>query len=126
MINIYITSDLQVLNANPTQVQRLFRFVWAEGNAGDDADALQQLLDEFGLSETDVTDEAVKSKLRENTEAAVKAEIFGVPSFVIDGEVFWGFDAIDFVNDYLADSNLLQTPAMQAIDHMPDGLQRKP
>lgn len=114
------------LNANPTQVQRLFRFVWAEGNAGDDADALQQLLDEFGLSETDVTDEAVKSKLRENTEAAVKAEIFGVPSFVINGEVFWGFDAIDFVNDYLADSNLLQTPAMQAIDHMPDGLQRKP
>ena len=113
------------LDANKEQVQRMFRFVWAEGNAGDDPDALLRLLDEFGTTEALITDDSVKLKLRENTETAVKNGVFGVPSFVIDGEVFWGFDTIDFVKDYLANPDMLQTPEMQVIDNLPDGLQRK-
>ena len=113
------------LNADLDQVRRLFRFVWAEGNAGDDADGLQALLDDYGLNEEQITASVVKSKLRQNTEAAVAAGLFGVPSFVVDGEIFWGFDSIDFVNDYLANPGMLHTPQMQVIDSMPDGIQRK-
>jgi len=64
--------------------------------------------------------------LRQTTDAAIEAGIFGVPSFVVDGEIFWGFDAMEFLDDYLEDPKLLQTPGMLAIDAMPDGLQRKP
>jgi 2-hydroxychromene-2-carboxylate isomerase len=32
-----------------------------------------------------------------NTAAAIAAGVFGSPSYVIDGEVFWGQDRLDFV-----------------------------
>jgi 2-hydroxychromene-2-carboxylate isomerase len=113
------------IDADLEQVQRLFRFVWAEGNSHDDANAWHALLDEFGIAEADLASDPVKARLRQNTDAAIEAGIFGVPSFVVDGEVFWGFDALEFLNDYLQDPNLLQTPGMRAIDAMPDGVQRK-
>jgi 2-hydroxychromene-2-carboxylate isomerase len=113
------------IGADLEQVQRLFRFVWAEGNSHDDANAWHALLDEFGIDEADLASDPVKARLRQNTDAAIEAGIFGVPSFVVDDEVFWGFDALEFLNDYLQDPNLLQTPAMLAIDAMPDGVQRK-
>lgn len=37
----------------------------------------------------------VKQRLLEATNAAVAAGIFGVPTFRIDGEIFWGTDRID-------------------------------
>jgi 2-hydroxychromene-2-carboxylate isomerase len=113
------------IDADLEQVQRLFRFVWAEGNSHDDASAWHALLDEFGIDEVDLASDPVKARLRQNTDAAIEAGIFGVPSFVVDGEVFWGFDALEFLNDYLQDPNLLQTPGMLAIDAIPDGVQRK-
>ena len=36
----------------------------------------------------------VKDALRKNTDEAAARGVFGVPSFVVDGEVFWGADAI--------------------------------
>ena len=32
-----------------------------------------------------------------NTAAAIAVGVFGAPSYVIDGEVFWGQDRLDFV-----------------------------
>ena len=37
----------------------------------------------------------VKARLRANTDEAVAAGIFGAPTFVIDGELFWGNDRLD-------------------------------
>jgi 2-hydroxychromene-2-carboxylate isomerase len=36
-----------------------------------------------------------KSRLRHNTEIAMKLGIFGAPTFVIDGEIFWGNDRLE-------------------------------
>jgi 2-hydroxychromene-2-carboxylate isomerase len=33
---------------------------------------------------------------------AIKDGVFGVPSYVLDGEVFWGQDRLDFVMEKLA------------------------
>lgn len=38
--------------------------------------------------------------LNEANEAAVKAGVFGVPSFTIDKEIFFGGDRLDFVKEY--------------------------
>ena len=40
------------------------------------------------------TDET-KARLRKNTERAVELGIFGAPSFVVDGEFFWGNDRLE-------------------------------
>ncbi len=120
LLRLAIASD-----ADLEQVQRLFRFVWAEGKNQDDAKAWHALLDEFGITEAEIASDPVKAQLRQTTDAAIEAGIFGVPSFVVDEEIFWGFDAMEFLVDYLEDPNLLQTPGMLAIDAMPDGVQRK-
>jgi len=113
------------IDADLVQVQRLFRFAWAEGKSHDDANAWHALLDEFGIDAADLASDPVKARLRQNTDTAIDAGLFGVPSFVVDGEIFWGFDALEFLNDYLQDPKLLQSSGMRAIDSMPDGVQRK-
>ncbi len=115
------------LEAGPELVQRLFRFVWAEGCSSDDAEQWQRLIRELGAEsvESQLAADEVKAELRQNTEAAIEAGVFGVPGFVLEGEVFWGFDPIDFLLACLEDSALLQTAGMQAADAMPEGLQRQ-
>ena len=44
----------------------------------------------------------VKARLRANTEAAIARGVFGVPTFEVDGKLFWGFDALPMLAAYLA------------------------
>lgn len=45
---------------------------------------------------------AIKAALRENTEAAIAAGLFGAPSFTVDGELFWGNDRLEDALDWAA------------------------
>jgi 2-hydroxychromene-2-carboxylate isomerase len=36
------------------------------------------------------------------TQEAIDRQLFGAPSYVVDGEVFWGQDRLDFVERTLA------------------------
>jgi 2-hydroxychromene-2-carboxylate isomerase len=114
------------LGGDPALARRLFRFVWAEGRSADDPEHWQSLLAELGAPDADerIADPAVKDALRRNTEQALEAGVFGVPGFVVGGEVFWGYDAMDFLCAFLDDPRLLDTPGMRAADAMPEGPQR--
>lgn len=116
-----------VLGAAPELVQRLFRFVWAEGCSPENPEHWQDLIDELGAQDCEplLAADDVKNQLRRNTEAAIEAGVFGVPGFVLDGEVFWGVDSIDFLLACLEDPGLLQSPGMQAADNMPLGPSRR-
>lgn len=46
-------------------------------------------------------DPAVKERLRTNTERALAEGVFGVPTFLIDDQIFWGNDRLGFVETYL-------------------------
>ena len=48
-----------------------------------------------------INDAAVKDRLRQEVDAAIAAKIFGSPTFVIDGEPFWGADRLDQVERWL-------------------------
>jgi 2-hydroxychromene-2-carboxylate isomerase len=37
-----------------------------------------------------------------DSHAAIEANIFGAPSFVVDGQVFWGQDRLDMLDWYLS------------------------
>ncbi len=45
---------------------------------------------------------AVQARYEANTEAAIAAGVFGAPSYVLDGELFWGQDRLDFLHRKLA------------------------
>ena len=49
-----------------------------------------------------VADQAVKDRLKTNTEAAVARGAFGAPTFFVEGEMFFGQDRLDFVEEALA------------------------
>ena len=54
------------------------------------------------------------------------AGVWGVPTFELDGELFWGADTIDFMNAFLADRTLFAQPDMRRADAAEVGAARKP
>jgi 2-hydroxychromene-2-carboxylate isomerase len=46
--------------------------------------------------------DAVKAEYEAHTQEAVARNVFGAPSYVVDGEIFWGQDRLEFVERALA------------------------
>lgn len=86
-------------------VARLFDFVWRDGFVPDNAAAFGALLRELGLSEAgeEIDRAEVKAALRSNTERAIAAGVFGVPTLGIGAQLFWGQDATDMALQYRRD-----------------------
>jgi 2-hydroxychromene-2-carboxylate isomerase len=85
--------------------------VIAVAEAGGDAGALAHaFLRAVWAEERDIGDPAVVTAIlgeneatyQANTEAAIAAGVFGAPFYVVDGEVFWGQDRLDYLDDFLA------------------------
>jgi len=74
--------------------------VWAQERNIADAQVLGQLLSGCGLP-TARLEESRGSQAQEryaaNTQEATELGVFGAPTYVIDGEMFWGQDRLDFV-----------------------------
>ena len=84
----------------------LLAAVWAEERNIADAAVLAALLAEQGLPSQRLAesraDEAVQQRYDADTQRAIDIGVFGAPSYVIDGEIFWGQDRLDFVQRRLA------------------------
>jgi carboxymethylenebutenolidase len=81
--------------------------VWAQERNIDDHVTLAQLLVENALpaSLADAAKAAEVQVLYESyTQRAIEQGVFGSPSYVIDGEIFWGQDRLDFVERKLRSS----------------------
>jgi 2-hydroxychromene-2-carboxylate isomerase len=81
-------------------VETVFRHVWAGGEsalAPGRLQALQALL----KPAREPDDAKVKQQLKAHTDEALARGVFGVPSFVVDGRVFWGQDALPMLRDHL-------------------------
>ena len=46
--------------------------------------------------------DSVKLRLREQTDAAVNQRVFGVPTVVVDQQLFWGYDDFPYLDAYLS------------------------
>ncbi|HEU0154343.1 MAG TPA: 2-hydroxychromene-2-carboxylate isomerase [Arenimonas sp.] len=109
----------------PEAITAIFDWIWAQGRAADDPEAIAPLAAALGVDDASaLSSPAVKETLRANYDAALAEGVFGVPTLVIDGEVFWGDDAMDFAEAFLADPGLLSTPEMQAAADWPVGIRR--
>lgn len=118
---------LTALNGNEAAVTTAFRLVWGEGRDANDPAVLQEVADTAGLPDALalIGEQEVKDRLRQATEEAVAAGVFGVPSLVIDGEVFWGVDAMAMAQDYLADPAAFRSGEMARVSTLPEGIQRQ-
>ena len=117
------------LDAAPGPVGAIFSAVWAEGVDVAAEAGWAQLAERVGLSAAEAQqragEQAVKDRLRHNTEEAASRGVFGVPTFVCDCEVFWGVDSTGMFLDYLADPALFRAGEMARITTLPIGQARK-
>jgi len=109
----------------PDAVKRIFQWVWMSGENASDPQRFSALCKELGVSAERLEAQPIKHQLRQNTEEAAQRGVFGVPSFVVDGEVFWGADSIDFVNAFLQDPRTLRNDEMRRVDSLPAAAARK-
>lgn len=92
-------------------IDAIFRAGWEHGlDIGSD-DVLREILAQKGLSvdELFAKMEAREARihLKNNISKALEQDLFGVPSFLVDEEIFWGNDSIKYLEMYLAGSDPL-------------------
>lgn len=80
--------------------ETLFHHVWRGGQDAADPGRIGALQQVLAPAREPASDE-VKSELRAAGEQAIAAGLFGVPTFEVDGKLFWGFDALPMLRAYL-------------------------
>jgi 2-hydroxychromene-2-carboxylate isomerase len=83
----------------------IMRACWAEDQNIADSATLAALAGGLGLDGKALLDgaesEAVKEEYVANTQEALNSGVFGVPSYIYKGELFWGQDRLDFLEKAL-------------------------
>ena len=79
--------------------------LWEQDVSIDEESVLAACCDKAGLDGPALIEAAKSEKTRavfaEDTERALHLGVFGAPSYMIDGELFWGQDRLDFVSEKL-------------------------
>lgn len=105
-------------------VRRIFAFVWRDGHVPTEREAFAALLDELGVKPEALESAETKQALRANTDEAIAAGVFGVPTAVIEGERYWGFDATPMIVARLDADPFFASDALRAARTLPEGVQR--
>lgn len=113
--------------SSPANVAAAFNMIWQEGRDLQNPTEIAELGRRLGLDDVRsvLADEQVKSKLRTNTDAAISEGVFGVPTFVVEGRLFWGQDSFDMMLAWLGDPGLFDTQEMQRVSNLPVGTARR-
>jgi len=117
---------LVALGAGRSQVEQAFDFIYEQGR--DPERDWRGLCDALHVTDADalVADPAVKQRLIANTEQAADAGVFGVPTFIVRGELFWGADTIEWMNAFVDDPGMFERGEMSRAAQIEFGVHRKP
>jgi 2-hydroxychromene-2-carboxylate isomerase len=87
-------------------VDALYRAVWVEGQRAHEPECVRRVAAQVGLDGAALLEQAgsppAKDRLRHATEEAIAAGAFGVPTTIVDGELFWGVDSLPLLERFLA------------------------
>jgi 2-hydroxychromene-2-carboxylate isomerase len=86
-------------------LQRAYPAVWEDQLSLADSQTLVKLADAADLPGEQLlarsATDAISATYEQNRQAALDAGVFGSPGYVLDGEVFWGQDRIELLEDAL-------------------------
>ncbi|MCA3812308.1 MAG: DsbA family protein, partial [Burkholderia sp.] len=107
-------------------IRRIFRHIWRDGHDVSTPEGFAALCEAVGFPEGVAAVEAqpVKDALRANTDQAIADGVFGVPTFALDGDLFWGEDATDMFVDCATSRAWLDSPEVRRISALPEGIRR--
>lgn len=111
-------------------VDALFSATWTEGTGVETERDVAAAASRAGLDEGAVLSFARSEDgtraLRVATDDAVSAGVFGVPTMVADGEIFWGVDALDSLDAFLAGADPIARDLVERWAHVPASATRRP
>ena len=108
-------------------VEKIYAHIWRDGKSGASVDDLAEVGAALGIDNVENAANAtnVKTQLRTNTDGAIAAGIFGVPTLRIGGELFWGNDASPMVDAYLDDPTRFNSAEYRRIATLPSAVERR-
>ncbi len=85
--------------ARPELIARIFRAMWVEDRDISAVETLREIAEPLGLGAAiaELSDPELKAKLFAATDEAKARGVFGVPTFVVGDELYWGQDSLDEV-----------------------------
>jgi 2-hydroxychromene-2-carboxylate isomerase len=104
--------------------ETLLHHVWQGGYDAADEQRLQALVEHLQPQRA-LNDAAVKAELKTNTDAAIAAGVFGVPTVEVDGQYFWGLDAQPMLRGYLSGDAWFGSAAWTKAADVPTGAMRQ-
>lgn len=115
------------LGSTPEVTSAVFDAIYATGADPHAPATWQRLTRSLGVADPDalIDAPAVKQQLRDNTDAAVAAGVFGVPTILVDGRIFWGEDSLPMLSAYLSGDPVFTSPAMLALRNVQYGAHRR-
>lgn len=118
-LSMPLSDDLRIFN--PLPAQRLFHAVppelagamarklldarWAQGRRLDSFESLAEIAAELGIARDTVEwaleSPQTKASVDEATRQAIERGVFGSPTCIADGELFWGLDRLWLLDSFL-------------------------
>ncbi len=109
-------------------VGALYNATWVQRKDVSDAGVVGEVVESIGLSK-DLVHRAdaseVKARLKVQTEQAIEAGVFGVPTVIVEGELFWGTDSIPHLERFLEGRDPVPSNVVQLWEHLPATAMRK-
>ncbi|MFZ5479169.1 MAG: 2-hydroxychromene-2-carboxylate isomerase [Myxococcota bacterium] len=110
-------------------IDALWRATWAGGPGVGDAETVARVLDDAGFDGRALVAAAgepdAKERLRRQSDEALAAGVFGVPTIRVDGELFWGLDAFPDVEEHLEGREPVDPALIARWRDLPAAAQRK-
>jgi 2-hydroxychromene-2-carboxylate isomerase len=87
-------------------ISALFEAVWVRGLHVSEPTVVESLATGLGLPGRQLVESAqqpeAKARLRAQTDAAIASGVFGVPTMIVEDELFWGYDDWPWLELFLA------------------------
>ncbi len=88
---------------------KIMEGLWVKQLDVDNEEILKNIISKLIPTTEELVDfakqEIVSSEMKKNTQIALNSSVFGAPTYLIDDQVFWGQDRLDFVERYVKRQN---------------------
>jgi len=105
----------------PEVISSIFNSIWIRGHRPDDPAGFAAIVDDLAIeggeagAKEKIASSQVKRELQTNGAEALEQKVFGVPTVIVDGELFWGVDSFDMLVHFLDHPDYFRSDEMLRI-----------
>ncbi|CAM3998329.1 2-hydroxychromene-2-carboxylate isomerase [Corallococcus sp. ZKHCc1 1396] len=129
LLSLRVTAAVDDVEARTRLATALYAAAWGEGRGIETPEQVGAVLQQAGFDAQALLARAaspeVKDRVRRNTDEALAQGTFGVPSVLVDGEMFWGVDSLGHLERFLEGRDPLTPDALARWQHLPSTASRR-